>query len=178
MLSEQVCHTFWTAKEGQKSWAWCWEKLVASGIVSSWTVGEWFQKAKGHSPVSWRDGGRVISIFCTFSGSGGKEKATDNSVSEFHAYLVCLKWLGRFGKILDFPFWFKYVTECSQELTKSFLHPFSGHLEVMPYFKKDENLNLWIISSLFFFPNDHRPFNTLNQSPCATKYFDVRTQKE
>lgn len=63
-------------------------KLLASGIISSWTAGKWFQKAKGYSPrkPEGEAGGRS---FCTFAGC--KEKGgSGNYLSLWLRCLSCL----------------------------------------------------------------------------------------
>lgn len=73
---------------------------------------------EGHQ-VGKLEGGVRIGSFCSFSGCGGKADATNISASELYACLACPKWLGWWGRIFMFLFWFKYVPTCSQELSQS-----------------------------------------------------------
>lgn len=126
------------------------------GEVSRWTAAEWFQRRRGIYLVSWQ-----VEVgnqhFCTFSGCGGKDIRTNVSASKSYTCLPCIEWLDWFGS------WFQYVTERTQEWNLFLLYPLSLHSVPMPQFEEDEISNLGVFfSSLFLFPNYHRPSNKLN----------------
>lgn len=115
-------HTFWTAQKEQKLWGWHWEGLLSPGIVSNWTAGKWFQKAKVFTLSA--GGGDKFSAAFVFVRMCGKERSNNY----LNLWVIChsdpnkMGWL---GKIWFFSFWFNHlvsifdVSECGQVLSLS-----------------------------------------------------------